>query len=360
MDAAPHASVALVRALALFFAGLSATLFSWLALKPADSISEALALGLGTAFCLSFLIVALAVSRGLSQERAGGLATAALLLLSLTGSTLHGGVDSPILVLGVVAPTMALVLHSGAAAAAAFVLQTLGVLALLLVGTSGASLPWDRALTLIVATSLAWLLADRLWRQSAGLAAELEFRDRTDPLTGVANRRRFFEALRGGTDEESARSEPATSVVLFEVDSFHELRERYGNRTADRSMMDVAQLLAGCLRRETDTVARLSSGEFGAVLRATRVEDAHRLAERAVELVRTVGIPHEGTESRVLTLSAGVAAVDDESPDQSVRRARESLTAARTAGGDRAFSPPSGTLAFPQLGNDEAETDVES
>ena len=298
------------------------------------------------------------VGHGLTVLLGGLLTTAGLMAMTIFIAAMDGGIESPVLVLGTVAPLMALVLISAPAAAIVFLGQIVGYLILLFGFTGGEGLQWIRAVTLVSATGLAWILADQLWRDSAGLSAELERSERTDPLTGVANRRAFFEALRGVNDSPT-RSEDAVSVVVLEIDWFAELGERYGKRAAERCMMDIAQFLTDCMRRETDTVARLASGEFGVVLGATNVFNAENLVTRALQLLREVKIPHEGSRHGFVTLSAGVSLVDENDLDSSVARARKALTEAKLAGGDRAVSAEgSNSLAFRKPRDEDADRDI--
>ena len=339
-------------------AGLSALTFIWLGTGSLVIVPPLMVGSAGVVFVLGFALLGIGVGHGLPTPLAGKLTTAGLIAMTWTAAAAHGGVDSAVLVLATVAPLMALVLVSALAAAIVFLIQVSSYLVLLLGLTPGSDPHWIRALSLTAATGLAWVLADRLWRDSAGLYAELERRERLDPLTGVANRRRFFEALR----EEfvsPTRSESAKSVILIEIDAFSDLTERYGNRSAERCMIDVAQFLTDSMRRETDTVARLASGEFGVVLAATTPFNAQNLITRTMELLRDVSIPHEGSSHGVVTLSAGVAGVHPDAPDESPARAQQALAAARAAGGNQALSADSSTpLAFPRKRHDNTDHDV--
>lgn len=128
-----------------------------------------------------------------------------------------------------------------------------------------------------------------------------------DGLTGVANRRRFDERLA----LEWARAQRhghALSLLLVDVDHFKAYNDRYGHQAGDEALRRVAACLTEQMRRGTDLVARYGGEEFACLLPDTDSEQALALAQRIVEAVPLMAIPHSACPvAPVLTVSVGVA-----------------------------------------------------
>lgn len=95
---------------------------------------------------------------------------------------------------------------------------------------------------------------------------------RTDQLTGIANRRRFYEV----SDDEIRRSrrynDPFT-VIYLDIDNFKTVNDTQGHSEGDRLLRQVASTLTDVIR-ESDLVARLGGDEFGLLLPETGSEAA--------------------------------------------------------------------------------------
>jgi diguanylate cyclase (GGDEF)-like protein/putative nucleotidyltransferase with HDIG domain len=138
-----------------------------------------------------------------------------------------------------------------------------------------------------------------------------DYRDRLeqairDPLTGVYNRRFFYEAL----EKELARAERAgtsAAVVLIDVDDFKQVNDTLGHHAGDEVLRAIGRAAAG-LVRPADTFARVGGEEFALLLPETSQLEALLVAER---LRRAVAGERPLTE-RVVTVSAGVAAYPDD------------------------------------------------
>ncbi len=128
---------------------------------------------------------------------------------------------------------------------------------------------------------------------------------RTDPLTGLYNRRAFLEELDRHIDRLEREEEPGT-LMFLDLDHFKQLNDEKGHEVCDEAL----RLIAGLLRRTvrpTDIVARLGGDEFALWLNGA---DHLTAAERA-EALRTEGpeiLAHltEGT-AKPVTLSIGIA-----------------------------------------------------
>jgi diguanylate cyclase (GGDEF)-like protein len=128
-----------------------------------------------------------------------------------------------------------------------------------------------------------------------------------DPLTGIANRRSFEEAL----DQEWRRTRRhRTPLCLFmiDVDDFKRFNDAYGHVAGDQCLRAIAQVLAGNARRAGQMAARYGGEEFAVLLPHVHVDEAHRLAQRLCEEVRELDIPHkDSTAADHVTISVGVA-----------------------------------------------------
>lgn len=91
-------------------------------------------------------------------------------------------------------------------------------------------------------------------------AERAEYLANHDPLTGLANRRRFGEVLER-TLAEAARYERQFALYFLDLDGFKRINDSLGHEAGDQLLLQVANRLRGVLRR-TDTVARLGGDEF--------------------------------------------------------------------------------------------------
>lgn len=127
----------------------------------------------------------------------------------------------------------------------------------------------------------------------------------TDPLTGVANRRRFTEALEGSLARAAAKRLPI-GVIVVDVDHFKEYNDRHGHLAGDAALHSVAGALASATRGQ-DLVARHGGEEFACLMLDADVETVRRVAERMRALVEALPPRTLGNDTQTITLSAGFA-----------------------------------------------------
>ena len=155
-----------------------------------------------------------------------------------------------------------------------------------------------------------------------------------DELTGLANRRNFFDASR----REMARSRRhrfAMSVAILDVDRFREVNNRVGYLVGDAIITEMGVVLAKNLR-STDMLARLSGEKFAALLPQTDLGEARLTSDRLCEAVRAHTFPQQ--PGGMVTLSVGTATFPTngiESVDELINAAEASLDRAKERGGDR-------------------------
>lgn len=129
----------------------------------------------------------------------------------------------------------------------------------------------------------------------------------SDGLTKIGNRRRFESFL---VDEwhRAVRFKTEISLIMIDIDHFKLFNDTYGHQAGDECLQKVAEGFADTIKRPTDLVARFGGEEFAIVLGGTDAAGALQIAEEAVESVKRLAIPHDGsTTSDCLTVSAGVA-----------------------------------------------------
>ncbi|MGB2710106.1 MAG: sensor domain-containing diguanylate cyclase [Conexibacter sp.] len=137
--------------------------------------------------------------------------------------------------------------------------------------------------------------------------AQLQHLADHDPLTGLANRRRFEQELARHV-AHARRYGAEGAVVVLDVDDFKTVNDTLGHAAGDRVIAQVAEALSGRLRT-TDVLARLGGDEFAILLPKADRAGAETLARSLVETVR--GRVRAGEDERPVTISVGVVAFGD-------------------------------------------------
>jgi len=133
----------------------------------------------------------------------------------------------------------------------------------------------------------------------------------TDELTRLHNHRFFRESLPREL-KRSLRTGTPLSLVLFDIDDFKALNDRYGHAVGDAILARVAEVMRSAVR-EVHLLARYGGEEFALLAPGTPEAGAVALAEKirlAVSDARFSVIAPEGPQSVRVTVSAGVAAFD--------------------------------------------------
>jgi len=154
-----------------------------------------------------------------------------------------------------------------------------------------------------------------------------------DPLTEVGNRRYVDIALTSRHDE-FLRYGWAYGLLMFDVDHFKSVNDRFGHDTGDRVLRMVAQTLAKNVR-SFDVVGRWGGEEFVVVMERLDAEELKRRGETLRRLVEASAISVEGAPLAVTTSVGGTIAGPDESPEEVLRRADEFLYRSKTSGRNR-------------------------
>ncbi|MGJ5070657.1 diguanylate cyclase [Bradyrhizobium oligotrophicum] len=125
----------------------------------------------------------------------------------------------------------------------------------------------------------------------------------TDPLTGLLNRRGFAESC-AQLIEREAREQRPVSVLIFDIDHFKSINDRFGHAEGDEVLKIFADVVVNNLRL-TDLSGRIGGEEFAALLPCS-IEEAMVAAERVREAFAASGVVREDQPVDT-TVSIGVA-----------------------------------------------------
>lgn len=153
----------------------------------------------------------------------------------------------------------------------------------------------------------------------------------TDPLTGVANRRRI-EVLGAQALADARADERPLSVIAFEIDGFEALREVHRQAAGDAVIARVAEACQHALRH-ADEIGRMGGERFLVLLPDSDIDSAGQIAERLRAEVEALRFDDLAPGLRV-TISLGVAALapGDEGLPRLLARADQALRKAQGAG----------------------------
>lgn len=173
------------------------------------------------------------------------------------------------------------------------------------------------------------LLESANWRLE-----ELSF---SDPLTGLANRRRLDVALAGEWSRAERHRLPV-ALVLVDLDHFKQLNDSRGHRDGDAALRKVAEVLARHAQRVGDVAARWGGEELALLLPGTTCPGAAEVAERVRQEIAALALPRDREGHSLLTASFGVAAVVPQPEDRLealIEAADAALYRAKNAGRNR-------------------------
>lgn len=145
-----------------------------------------------------------------------------------------------------------------------------------------------------------------------------------DILTGIANRRVFYEILETAIEQSRRRSE-VLAVLFIDLDNFKPINDTWGHDTGDRVLIEIAKRLKKAIRA-TDLVARIGGDEFLILLNPVKNrEEARKVAEK---VLRKIGIPIEIDHNKItvgLSIGISICSHGDSSADQLVIEADSAM-----------------------------------
>jgi two-component system cell cycle response regulator len=169
-------------------------------------------------------------------------------------------------------------------------------------------------------------------RELTEVLSKMEVIARTDPMTGLFNRRHFDTLLEKEFNKTLRYQFPAACMVI-DVDGFKSINDKHGHHVGDVCLKETADVIRNCVRK-IDTVARWGGEEFIVLLPETKKGTAMSVAARIVAAIssnKCSGI------SKQITVSIGIAGVPDPSianAEKLVNAADNAMYEAKTKGGN--------------------------
>jgi diguanylate cyclase (GGDEF)-like protein len=163
------------------------------------------------------------------------------------------------------------------------------------------------------------------------IAAGYQRASLTDPLTGVTNRRGFFEMGERSLKRTRLASQPA-ALLMFDLDRFKAINDKFGHGTGDAVLVAFCRLATEQLRAN-DLFGRIGGEEYAALLPDMTQQDAIGLAERIRAAVEATS--HSVGEHAIrMTVSVGVASLNEVATDLAglLKAADQALYRAKEAG----------------------------
>lgn len=176
--------------------------------------------------------------------------------------------------------------------------------------------------------------------------AELGRLARTDPLTGLGNRRLFQDGLEAAW---AAGRDGDTLLLVIDIDHFKAFNDSFGHDAGDRCLRYLGTVLTSVSRRGKDIVTRQGGEEFAIIMQDAGIDQARAMAEAIRDRLAQAQHGPDFALPRPITVSIGIARrvpEGQDSMDALIRRADEALYRAKALGRDRAC------VAWAELGDD--------
>ena len=171
--------------------------------------------------------------------------------------------------------------------------------------------------------------------QSELLAAkqDLLLLSRTDPLTGIFNRRAILSQIEKELSR-AKRENKKLSLSLLDIDHFKKINDTYGHISGDKVLRECVKRI-GSAMRIYDSLGRIGGEEFLVVIPGAKGNDARAIGERIRSMIGDKDILVNGSSIRV-TISQGVVTWDGNmSVDELIARADQALYQAKENGRNR-------------------------
>jgi diguanylate cyclase (GGDEF)-like protein len=208
-------------------------------------------------------------------------------------------------------------------------------------GEPRADLFWNAGTRFVMLTAMAAMVvrirADRRALKTANaklgeLLSGAEQLARTDPLTGLPNRRAFLERV---SDElaRGRRTRRPVSVAYLDLDNFKRLNDKLGHPEGDQFLRDVADAIRETVR-SSDVAARLGGDEFAVLFAEARRSAVEPLALRLLQRLQALGERHPELD---LGASIGMAWFDEppKTAEELLERADRAMYDAKSRGKHR-------------------------
>ncbi|MBS5825274.1 MAG: diguanylate cyclase [Clostridium argentinense] len=119
-----------------------------------------------------------------------------------------------------------------------------------------------------------------------------------DDLTNIFNRRYISERLPADIVKSVIERKPL-SILIADIDRFKEINDNFGHNAGDMVIKEIANTLLGCIRGDTDWVARYGGDEFLICLNNTSNDSAYNIAERMRKKIEEKIIQFENKKIKI-------------------------------------------------------------
>ena len=225
-------------------------------------------------------------------------------------------------------------------------MQLLALALIAIANPAVASVNWPSFLALIFFVSVLCIIAsliirgnleqiDIRSRQLAESAASLRELSVRDHVTQLFNRRYLEETL-AREIRRSVRSHRTIGVILFDIDQFKKVNDRWGHAAGDAVLQEIGRV-ASMHIRGGDIACRYGGDEFVLVLPETTRSATHKRAEQLRETVRQLEQEYDGQDLGTITITLGVASfpIHGSTGDELLKSADKALYRAKNEGGNR-------------------------
>ncbi|PRH89703.1 diguanylate cyclase response regulator [Labrys okinawensis] len=168
---------------------------------------------------------------------------------------------------------------------------------------------------------------------------ELQRLTNVDGLTGLSNRR-YFDQYLDTEWRQAMRAREPISLLIIDVDHFKQYNDTYGHLAGDEVLKTVATAVRGTFQRPKDLAVRMGGEEFAVVLPQTLAGDLAFLADKVVQAIEALGLPHAASPiADKVTISVGGAThipAGDDQPERLIEAADKAMYEAKRSGRNRA------------------------
>ncbi len=180
------------------------------------------------------------------------------------------------------------------------------------------------------------ILLDKKTKELQEAKRQLTIEATTDMLSGLYNRRYFFEASQKSF-YTATRYNQELSILMVDIDKFKNINDSYGHPFGDKVIRLLSNILKNAVR-DSDILARYGGEEFIILLAQTNQEDAYQLAERIRLEVQNTQISLENKDTVNITVSLGLTQLNNENDldiEDSILRCDKALYTAKNSGRNR-------------------------
>jgi diguanylate cyclase (GGDEF)-like protein len=160
------------------------------------------------------------------------------------------------------------------------------------------------------------------------MVQKLEYMASYDTMTGIYNRRKFFEQgqlLFSTTPRD-------LYAIIIDIDQFKKINDTYGHPVGDIVIRKIARSIAGSLPKDA-VLGRLGGEEFAIILQAPSLDTVRNLAETLRTTVAEMKIKHDSGYLKGVTISNGISKIGpNDTLDTFLNRADEALYEAKETG----------------------------